>query len=139
MNTETKEKVLLGHVWRSGAPFLAGDPTFCFGCGPSVGLPISGLALQKVDCKEAPTVVKPFHHNDEKSQGSPALLSHVEERTALPTIYKDGLCKSYCRLPWWLSGKEAASQCRRGRFNPWGWEDPQRKKWQPSPDRKSVV
>ena len=88
MNTETKEKVLLGHVWRSGAPFLAGDPTFCFGCGPSVGLPISGLALQKVDCKEAPTVVKPFHHNDEKSQGSPALLSHVEERTALPTFQK---------------------------------------------------
>ena len=83
MNTETKEKVLLGHVWRSGAPFLTGDPTFCFGCGPSVGLPISGLALQKVDCKEAQTVVKPFHHNDEKSRGSPALLGHVVRKDSV--------------------------------------------------------
>ena len=27
-------------------------------------------------------------------------------------------------LPWWLSGKESACQCRRRRFDPCGWEDP---------------
>ena len=27
-------------------------------------------------------------------------------------------------LPWWLSGEESACQCRRCRFDPWGWEDP---------------
>ena len=35
-------------------------------------------------------------------------------------------------LPWWLSGKESAYQCRKCRFNPWvrkiSW-----RKWQPTP------
>ena len=26
-------------------------------------------------------------------------------------------------LPWWLSGKESTSQCRRYKFNPWVGED----------------
>ena len=34
----------------------------------------------------------------------------------------------YGQLPWWLSGKEYACQCRRRGFDPWvrslGWKDP---------------
>ena len=39
-------------------------------------------------------------------------------------------------LPWWLSGKESACQCRRHRrrgFDPWVGKIPWRKKWQPTP------
>ena len=41
-------------------------------------------------------------------------------------------------LPWWLSGKESACQCRRGWFNPWVRKmtplpRPQRWKWQSTP------
>ena len=34
------------------------------------------------------------------------------------------------RLPWLLSGKESACQCKRHRFNPWVGKIPQRRKWQ---------
>ena len=30
-----------------------------------------------------------------------------------------------CGLPWWLSGKESACQCRRCRFDPWSRKTPQ--------------
>ena len=33
-------------------------------------------------------------------------------------------------LPWWLSGKESASQCRRGGFDPWVRKISWRRKWQ---------
>ena len=33
-------------------------------------------------------------------------------------------------LPWWLSGKESACQCRRHEFNPWSRKIPWRRKWQ---------
>ena len=36
-------------------------------------------------------------------------------------------------LPWWLSGKEFAYECRKLRFNPWVGKVPWRKKWQPAP------
>ena len=36
-------------------------------------------------------------------------------------------------LPWWLSGKEFAGQCRRFRFDPWVRKLPQRGKLQPNP------
>ena len=36
-------------------------------------------------------------------------------------------------LPWWLSGKESACQCRRCRFNPSLRKSPWRRKWQPTP------
>ena len=36
-------------------------------------------------------------------------------------------------LPWWLSGKESACQCRRFGFDPWVGKIPWRRKWQPSP------
>ena len=39
----------------------------------------------------------------------------------------------YVGLPWWLSGKESACQCRRHGFNPWSRKIPWRRKWQPTP------
>ena len=36
-------------------------------------------------------------------------------------------------LPWWLSGKESACQCRRHGFNPWVGKTPWRRKWQSTP------
>ena len=41
-------------------------------------------------------------------------------------------------LPWWLSGKESAWQCKRGWFNPWVRKMtplpcPRRRKWQSTP------
>ena len=41
-------------------------------------------------------------------------------------LHKDG-------LPWWLSGKESACQCRRCKFNPWIGKISCRRKWQPIP------
>ena len=35
-------------------------------------------------------------------------------------------------LPWWVSGKEPACQCKKPGFDPWDWEIPWRKKWQPT-------
>ena len=36
-------------------------------------------------------------------------------------------------LPWWLSGKEPAFQCKRHLFNPWVSKTPWRRTWQPTP------
>ena len=36
-------------------------------------------------------------------------------------------------LPWWLSGKESACQCRRYGFNPWVTKSPWRREWLPTP------
>ena len=36
-------------------------------------------------------------------------------------------------LPWWLSGKESAYQCRILGFNPWAGKILWRRKWQPIP------
>ena len=36
------------------------------------------------------------------------------------------------RLPWWLSGKKSACQCRRLGFNPWVRKVSWRRKWQPT-------
>ena len=36
-------------------------------------------------------------------------------------------------LPWWLSGKEPACQCRRHGFHLWVGKIPWRRKWQPTP------
>ena len=38
-----------------------------------------------------------------------------------------------CGLPWWLSGKEFACQCRRPGFHPWAGKIPGRRAWQPIP------
>ena len=40
-------------------------------------------------------------------------------------------------LPWWLSGKESAFQCRRRKrrsFHPWSGKIPWRRKWPPTPE-----
>ena len=42
-------------------------------------------------------------------------------------------CIVICGLPWWLSGKESACQCRRYEFDPWVRKIPWRRKWQPTP------
>ena len=36
-------------------------------------------------------------------------------------------------LPWWLSSKESACQCRRHRFDPWDGKIPWRREWQSTP------
>jgi len=36
-------------------------------------------------------------------------------------------------LPWWLSGKKSACQCRRCRFDLWVGNIHQRRKWQSTP------
>ena len=38
-----------------------------------------------------------------------------------------------CWLPWWLSGKAFACQCRICGFNPRVWKIPWRRKWQSTP------
>ena len=42
-------------------------------------------------------------------------------------------CRYAAGLPWWLSGKESACQCRRRGFNPWVGQISWRRKWQPTP------
>jgi len=43
-----------------------------------------------------------------------------------------GPSPSHHGLPRWLSGNEAAWQCRRCRFNPWVRKIPWSRKWQPT-------
>ena len=46
------------------------------------------------------------------------------------------LWRSYCvsdELPWWLSNKKSACQCRRLRFNSWVGKIPWRRAGQPTP------
>ena len=39
----------------------------------------------------------------------------------------------YVGLPWWVSGKESACQCRRHRYHPWVGKILWRRKWHPTP------
>ena len=41
--------------------------------------------------------------------------------------------EEYIGLPWWLSDKESACQCRRHGFDPWIRKIPLRRIWQPTP------
>ena len=36
-------------------------------------------------------------------------------------------------VPWWLSGKESACECKRRGLDPWFGRIPWRRKWQPTP------
>ena len=59
--------------------------------------------------------------------GVPALdfNSHGGDTNLLVTvIWTKWNKKRYVGLPWWLSGKEPACQCRRHRFNPWSGKMP---------------
>ena len=64
----------------------------------------------------------------------PALLVHVTSELG-DTRAKLGSVRNTETpgLPWCLSGKESACQCRRWRFNPWARKTPWRRKWQPTP------
>ena len=42
-------------------------------------------------------------------------------------------CMNSSWASWWLSDKESACQCRRGRFDPWIRKIPWIRKWQPTP------
>ena len=44
-----------------------------------------------------------------------------------------GMSPSILWLPWSLSGKESACQCRRHRFGPWLGKMPWRREWEPTP------
>ena len=67
------------------------------------------------------------------------------QRILAPYMLSIFLCKStetdiknacvYVGLPWWQSGKESSSaDCQCGRqLRSLGWEDPLRRKWQPTP------
>ena len=57
--------------------------------------------------------------------------SHRHQQTTILTK-----CRWVCNqkgLPWWLSCKESACQCRRRGFDPWLGKIPWRRKWQPTP------
>ena len=76
---------------------------------------------------------------DFKSGG---LFPHPVPWTTLPSrllackleVYSHiGVEYSNIGLPWWSSGKESTRQCKRGRFDPWIWKVPWKRKWQPTP------
>ena len=48
------------------------------------------------------------------------LEQHWTHKLSVKLILK----KYTCRVPWWLSGKEATGQCRSHRFNPWSGKIP---------------
>ena len=47
--------------------------------------------------------------------------------------YDAFLIAVFRQLPWWLSGKEPACQCRRGELDLWVGKIPRRSKWEPIP------
>ena len=66
-----------------------------------------------------------FYHNLSIRSKSLGLVHNKEKG-----LHKD---MSIRELPWWLSGKESTSQCRRRRFDPWIGKILWRRKWQPTP------
>ena len=55
------------------------------------------------------------------------------ESVGQPTVQLEAQFISKWWLPWWLSGKESACQCRRHRFDLWVRKIPWRRKWQSTP------
>ena len=56
-------------------------------------------------------------------------LKTVGTGSIYPPIKTEDLChdlyiRNIHKLPWWLSAKESACQCRRHRFNPWSQQTP---------------
>ena len=62
-------------------------------------------------------------------------IGSAESYPCLSFISYFSLYNFIVRLPWWLSGKESACQCKRlkrSRFNPWVGKIPWKRKWQPT-------
>ena len=72
-----------------------------------------------------------------KATGMPPNTDKLSvKKTLLPFLFTAHYlvsCVILSGLPWWLSGKEAACQCRRRRFDSWVRKIPWRRKWQPTP------
>ena len=67
------------------------------------------------------------------TQGSNLCLLLLHSQVSSLPLMPSGKPKVGKGLPWWLSGKEPAWQCRRCRFNHWVGKIPWRRKWQPTP------
>ena len=53
--------------------------------------------------------------------------SSLEEGPLATGIRGNHFKNTQTGLPWWLSGKEPACQCRRHKFSPWSWKIPHAK------------
>ena len=91
--------------------------------GEPVGLPSMGSYRVGHDWSDLATAAAAAEVPD-------TLLWHFS-RTATKVWYREE--QSWLVLPWWLSGKEPACQCRRHGSNPWVRKTPWRSKWQPTP------
>ena len=61
------------------------------------------------------------------------MVSERSNKWAIILAGVNGSLLSPYGLPWWLSGKDPACQCRRCRFHPWVRKIPGRREWQPIP------
>ena len=62
-----------------------------------------------------------------------AINGVTQSRTRLKRLSSSSSSNSEYGLPWWLSDKESACQCRSHRFDSWVGMVPWRRKWQPTP------
>ena len=72
-----------------------------------------------------------------KSQVPHLPVNRDNSRTCLTEFWRvsneiSPIANTKHELPWWLSGKESACECRRCGFNPWVRRTPWRRKWQPT-------
>ena len=56
--------------------------------------------------------------------------SRIHQETCIPILEERKVFKGKVGLPWQLSGKESACQCRGHGFDPWVGKIPSRRKWQ---------
>ena len=59
--------------------------------------------------------------------------SFSRAKSSVHTVNKISYWSGYCKLSWWLRGKESACQCRRHRFDPLVRKIPWRKEWLSTP------
>ena len=60
---------------------------------------------------------------DSEGQGSLACCSPWGHKELDMTEQLNSNNNSYCELPWWLSGKASACQCKKRGFSPWGCKE----------------
>ena len=75
------------------------------------------------DILSYPTFLQSSHH---------LTINHVSVDGRIVSLDLLILLQGMQGLPWWLSGKESACQCRTCQFNPWVGKIPWRSKWQPT-------